>query len=192
MGKMPGLMKGIGYLKTDESRHIGYGTYLLQRLICEHPRLFDVVSQKNGRARSTFLRTHPGRIRRTAGKPVRRDNARDDTVFIETVPGADGRAGQGRTPDDRTDKHQSFHRHRTICNGNTGRIGIPVFLTLTWDPARLLARPRQNLRSARSVESSDREPPDTREPSSKSICFALPAACFPNWRWAAERQVPES
>ncbi|MBX6396440.1 MAG: R2-like ligand-binding oxidase, partial [Alicyclobacillaceae bacterium] len=28
-GKMPGLMKAIGLLKQDESRHIGYGTYLL-------------------------------------------------------------------------------------------------------------------------------------------------------------------
>lgn len=46
MGKMPGLMKGIGLLKTDESRHIGYGTFLLQRLICEHPHLFDVVAHK--------------------------------------------------------------------------------------------------------------------------------------------------
>lgn len=48
MGKMPGLMKGIGYLKTDEARHIGYGTFLLQRLICEHPHLFDVVANKLG------------------------------------------------------------------------------------------------------------------------------------------------
>jgi ribonucleoside-diphosphate reductase beta chain len=45
-GKMPGLMKGVGLLKTDESRHIGYGTFLLQRLICEHPHLFDRVVAK--------------------------------------------------------------------------------------------------------------------------------------------------
>ncbi|BCJ88552.1 R2-like ligand-binding oxidase [Effusibacillus dendaii] len=45
-GLMPGLMKGIGYLKTDESRHIGYGTFLLQRLICEHPHLFDLVQKR--------------------------------------------------------------------------------------------------------------------------------------------------
>lgn len=45
-GIMPGLLKGIGYLKKDESRHIGYGTFLLQRLICEHPHLFDVVAKK--------------------------------------------------------------------------------------------------------------------------------------------------
>jgi ribonucleoside-diphosphate reductase beta chain len=46
MGKMPGLMKGIGYLKKDESRHIGYGTFLLQRLICEHPHLFDRIANR--------------------------------------------------------------------------------------------------------------------------------------------------
>ncbi|MDX8366933.1 R2-like ligand-binding oxidase [Cytobacillus sp. IB215665] len=45
-GVMPGLMKGIGLLKRDESRHIGYGTYLLQRLISEHPHIFDLVSNK--------------------------------------------------------------------------------------------------------------------------------------------------
>jgi len=43
---MPGLMKGIGLLKRDESRHIGYGTFLLQRLIAEHPHLFDLVQNK--------------------------------------------------------------------------------------------------------------------------------------------------
>ncbi len=46
MGKMPGLLKGIEYLKKDESRHIAYGTYLLQRLISEHPHLFDRVIKK--------------------------------------------------------------------------------------------------------------------------------------------------
>lgn len=45
-GIMPGLLKGIGLLKKDESRHIGYGTFLLQRLICEHPPLFDTVANK--------------------------------------------------------------------------------------------------------------------------------------------------
>ncbi|HEY2421818.1 MAG TPA: R2-like ligand-binding oxidase [Neobacillus sp.] len=45
-GIMPGLLEGIGNLKKDESRHIGYGTFLLQRLICEHPHLFDFVVEK--------------------------------------------------------------------------------------------------------------------------------------------------
>jgi ribonucleoside-diphosphate reductase beta chain len=46
MGKMPGLLKGIEHLKRDESRHIAYGTFLLQRLICEHPHLLDRVIKK--------------------------------------------------------------------------------------------------------------------------------------------------
>lgn len=36
VNKLPGLLDGIRLLRMDESRHIGYGTYLLQRLICEH------------------------------------------------------------------------------------------------------------------------------------------------------------
>ena len=45
-GIMPGLLEGIGNLKRDESRHIGYGTFLLQRLICEHPHLLNDVIMK--------------------------------------------------------------------------------------------------------------------------------------------------
>ncbi|WP_462409732.1 R2-like ligand-binding oxidase [Neobacillus sp. Marseille-QA0830] len=47
-GIMPGLLEGIGNLKRDESRHIGYGTFLLQRLICEHPSIYDLVTAKMG------------------------------------------------------------------------------------------------------------------------------------------------
>jgi ribonucleoside-diphosphate reductase beta chain len=46
IGKMPGLMKGVGLLKQDESRHIGYASFLLQRLICEHPHLFERIQNK--------------------------------------------------------------------------------------------------------------------------------------------------
>ncbi|RTR33948.1 R2-like ligand-binding oxidase [Robertmurraya yapensis] len=46
IGYMPGLLKGIGHLKRDESRHIGYGTFLLQRLICEHPHVYDIIMKK--------------------------------------------------------------------------------------------------------------------------------------------------
>ncbi|WP_082252948.1 R2-like ligand-binding oxidase [Bacillus sp. FJAT-27251] len=46
LGLMPGLLKGIENLKRDESRHIAYGTFLLQRLICEHPHLYDLVAEK--------------------------------------------------------------------------------------------------------------------------------------------------
>lgn len=46
IGKMPGMLKGITLLKTDESRHIAYGTFLLQRLICANPDMFDFVKAK--------------------------------------------------------------------------------------------------------------------------------------------------
>lgn len=38
---LPGLRKGIGLLKQDESRHIAYGVYLLSRLMAEHPDEWD-------------------------------------------------------------------------------------------------------------------------------------------------------
>jgi ribonucleoside-diphosphate reductase beta chain len=40
---MPGLRKGIGLLKQDESRHIAYGVYLLSRLVAEHPQEWDTL-----------------------------------------------------------------------------------------------------------------------------------------------------
>lgn len=43
LGKMPGLLQGVQYIARDESRHIGYGTYLLHRLISQDPALFDLV-----------------------------------------------------------------------------------------------------------------------------------------------------
>ncbi|MDH5162342.1 R2-like ligand-binding oxidase [Heyndrickxia oleronia] len=46
IGKMPGLLEGIDHLKRDESRHIAYGTFLLQRLICEHPHLYARIIKK--------------------------------------------------------------------------------------------------------------------------------------------------
>lgn len=46
---LPGLRKGIQYLKQDESRHIAYGIYLLSRLIAEHSEVWDTLeSQMNG------------------------------------------------------------------------------------------------------------------------------------------------
>ncbi|MGE7760105.1 R2-like ligand-binding oxidase [Peribacillus sp. NPDC097895] len=43
---MPGLLKGVGLLKKDESRHIAYGTFLLQRIISEHPHIFTQVEKR--------------------------------------------------------------------------------------------------------------------------------------------------
>lgn len=45
-GKMPGMMKAVEYLKKDESRHIGYGSYLLQRLVSEHDHIWDVINKR--------------------------------------------------------------------------------------------------------------------------------------------------
>ncbi len=36
---MPGVREGISHLKTDESRHIAYGIYLISRILIEHPEL---------------------------------------------------------------------------------------------------------------------------------------------------------
>lgn len=43
---MPGLLEGITHIKRDESRHIGFGTFLLQRLISENPHLLDHILNK--------------------------------------------------------------------------------------------------------------------------------------------------
>ncbi|GGE29007.1 hypothetical protein GCM10011571_33930 [Marinithermofilum abyssi] len=44
IGKMPGMTRGIGYIKRDESCHIG--TFLLQRFICKHPHIYRRVEKK--------------------------------------------------------------------------------------------------------------------------------------------------
>ena len=44
--KMPGLLKGISHLKRDESRHIAFGLYMLQRQISENPHLLDRALEK--------------------------------------------------------------------------------------------------------------------------------------------------
>ncbi|WP_077211773.1 R2-like ligand-binding oxidase [Bacillus dakarensis] len=46
INKMPGLLEGIGNIKRDESRHIGFGTFLIQRLISEDPSLYDYAIEK--------------------------------------------------------------------------------------------------------------------------------------------------
>ncbi len=44
-GILPGQREGIAKLKLDESRHIAYGVYLLSRLMCEEPHVWDVVQE---------------------------------------------------------------------------------------------------------------------------------------------------
>jgi len=42
---MPGLRRGIGLLKQDESRHIAYGIFLLSRLVAADPDLWSVLEE---------------------------------------------------------------------------------------------------------------------------------------------------
>lgn len=46
---LPGLRQGIEYVKRDESRHIAYGIYALQRLIRAEPALLDFVNEELNR-----------------------------------------------------------------------------------------------------------------------------------------------
>jgi ribonucleoside-diphosphate reductase beta chain len=46
LGKLPGLLEGITNIKRDESRHIGFGTFLLQRLISEDPEMLGYILTK--------------------------------------------------------------------------------------------------------------------------------------------------
>ncbi|ATY85381.1 ribonucleotide-diphosphate reductase [Kyrpidia spormannii] len=48
VGKMPGLIKAVHLLRQDESRHIGYGTYLLSRLVAEHEQIWEVINRRMG------------------------------------------------------------------------------------------------------------------------------------------------
>lgn len=43
---MPGVKKGIGLLKQDESRHIAYGIYLISRILIEHPQLKPIFDER--------------------------------------------------------------------------------------------------------------------------------------------------
>ncbi|MGI6125806.1 MAG: R2-like ligand-binding oxidase [Planifilum sp.] len=45
LGIMPGTVQAFHYLQRDESRHIAYGVYLLQRLIIEHD-VWDVIQKR--------------------------------------------------------------------------------------------------------------------------------------------------
>ncbi len=47
-GLFPGFIEGIRNVKRDEGRHIGFGTFLIQRLISEDPALYDRVQLRLG------------------------------------------------------------------------------------------------------------------------------------------------
>lgn len=44
-GLLPGMIEGIKNLSRDEGRHIGFGTYAIQRLISQDPKLYDVFTR---------------------------------------------------------------------------------------------------------------------------------------------------
>ena len=43
---LPGMRKGIGLLKKDESRHIAFGLYFLQRILTENPHLQNILEDE--------------------------------------------------------------------------------------------------------------------------------------------------
>ncbi len=45
-GLMPGICEGIEHTARDESRHIRYGVFLLERLISEDPAMWDVIHNR--------------------------------------------------------------------------------------------------------------------------------------------------
>ncbi len=48
-GLMPGLIEGITNIKRDESRHIAYGIYAMQRLLRANPELWDYFNETTNR-----------------------------------------------------------------------------------------------------------------------------------------------
>src|SRR5262245_1937118 len=48
-GKLPGLLDGVRLISRDESRHIRYGVFLLDRLINASPRGWDVMNEHMNR-----------------------------------------------------------------------------------------------------------------------------------------------
>ena len=48
---LPGLTAGLKKIQRDESRHIAFGTYLLQRLIAERPALSDIFDEEMAKLR---------------------------------------------------------------------------------------------------------------------------------------------
>ena len=45
-GQLEGLLSGISLIQRDESRHIRYGVYLIDRLVADDPALWDVMTER--------------------------------------------------------------------------------------------------------------------------------------------------
>ncbi len=48
-GLMPGLSEGMKNIQVDEARHIAFGVYLLQRLVKEDRKIWDVILERMNR-----------------------------------------------------------------------------------------------------------------------------------------------
>jgi ribonucleoside-diphosphate reductase beta chain len=58
-GLLPGLLSGIRLTARDESRHIRYGVYLLNRLVSEDDRIWDVIKRRMNELFPTALALLP-------------------------------------------------------------------------------------------------------------------------------------
>lgn len=58
-GVLPGLRQGIEFIKRDESRHIAYGVYALQRLLSAQPELWDLTNDTLNRLLALALQVIP-------------------------------------------------------------------------------------------------------------------------------------
>src|SRR5207247_1428191 len=58
-GLFPGMMRGIRLIATDESRHIRYGVYLLNRLVSEDDAIWDRIKVKMNELFPTALALLP-------------------------------------------------------------------------------------------------------------------------------------
>src|SRR6202011_1937620 len=58
-GLLPGMLAGIRLTARDESRHIRYGVYLLNRLVSEDDAIWDVIKRKMNEVFPTALALLP-------------------------------------------------------------------------------------------------------------------------------------
>ena len=57
--KLPGLQEGLRMVRTDEGRHITYGTYLCRRIITANPQLIDFARDRMEELYQDYLSTLP-------------------------------------------------------------------------------------------------------------------------------------
>jgi len=109
-GQLPGLLEGITLIARDESRHIRYGVYLLNRLIDER-----AAGAGDGRGLGVLGELRPRR------RAVRADDAEVPGLREQPVRQAD--EGAGARPGQGPDGDRAFDpgRHRPGERGGRGR-----------------------------------------------------------------------